>query len=362
VIGVVTTSYPRSPEDGAGVFVRERVRALRQQGHNVEIVAAGDSVEDADHGVTRIAAHGLFYQGGAPEALEDDESWGRVSAWSRALGFSLALFAEVARRRGRWTAVESHWIVPCGLVTAIALPGIPHRSHVHGGDLFLLRRLPLAGSLARAICRGRPELVFASAHLKREFETLLGGSPESFGAGCRVEAAPFDRSLFHARPKGERARLRQQLNLVRLAVLAAGRLVPIKGFDVLIAALARMAEPERPELLIAGDGPERGALMAQAKAAGVAARFLGTVGQGTLAEIMAAADLFVLPSRSLADGRSEGMPLAVREAMACGLRVIASATGGLTELDRNVGLHWVSPDDPGSLARAIASVLARSQS
>ncbi len=358
MIGVVTTSYPRSPTDGAGGFVRERVHALERQGHPVEIIAAGDASGEASATVTRIPGHGLFYTGGAPDTFEDADPVGRAAAWGKAMRFSLALFAEVARRRARWTAVESHWIVPCGLVVAMALPGLPHRSHVHGGDLFLLRRLPWAGSLARVFCESRPELVFASAHLHREFESLLGGSPQSFGARCKVEAAPFDRALFHPRSKDERARLRRELGLVRTTALAAGRLVRIKGYDVLIAALACMAASRRPELLIAGDGPERPALARQARLAGVDVRFLGNTGQGALAELMAAADLLVHPCRSMADGRSEGMPLVVREALACELPVVASDSGGLRELGGDVRLRLVSPDDPAALARAIESALA----
>jgi glycosyltransferase involved in cell wall biosynthesis len=359
VIGVVTTSYPESPDDGAGGFVRERVRALRQQGHLVEIVAAGDRAKNGDDDVTRVAGRGLFYTGGAPDALEDPDPLRRIVAWGKALGFSLALFAEVVRRRGRWTAVESHWLVPCGIVASVALPGLPHRCHVHGGDLFLLRRLPLASSLARVFCQSRPELVFASAHLQKEFGTLLGGAPESFGASSKVEAAPFDRSRFYPRSTDERARLRRQWRLTRPTVLAAGRLVPIKGFDLLIAALARMEGAARPELLIAGDGPEREMLAGQARTAKVGVRFLGTVAQSSLAELMAAADLFVHPCRALSDGRTEGMPLVVREALACGLPVIASASGGLSELDGNARLHLLAPDDPESLARAIAAAVAR---
>lgn len=376
MIGVVTTSYPRSRDDGAGGFVRERVRALRRAGHAVEIIAAGDACasEPAPESagdeamVTRIGGRGLFYAGGAPEALEDARRTRRLVAWGKAIGFSSALFAELTRRRGRWHAVESHWLVPCGLLTSMALPGLAHRSHVHGGDLFVLRRLPWADSLARAYCRTRPELVFASARLRDELSDLMASAPESFGAVCRVEAAPFDRSRFHARSAEERARLRVLHGFVGPTLLAAGRLVPIKGFDRLIAALAALPPTLRPDLVIAGDGPERRSLERAAVAAGVQVRFLGNLGQMALAETMVAADLFVHPCRSLPDGRSEGMPLAVREALACGLPVLASASGGLVELEGTPGLRLVQNDDDdddededehvGELSDAIGRALA----
>ena len=104
MIGLVTTSYPRSLDDGAGGFVRERVRVLRQQGHTVEIIAAGDgqyaSQPTNDDGVIRVDARGLFYAGGAPEALEDVDFSRRLVAWGKAIGFSLSLLGQVASRRG----------------------------------------------------------------------------------------------------------------------------------------------------------------------------------------------------------------------------------------------------------------------
>jgi glycosyltransferase involved in cell wall biosynthesis len=72
---------------------------------------------------------------------------------------------------------------------------------------------------------------------------------------------------------------------------------------------------------------------------------------------MAAADLFVHPCRTLPDGRSEGMPLVVREALACGLRVVAFASGGLSELQGVAGICLVNPDDTFALAAAIRAAL-----
>jgi glycosyltransferase involved in cell wall biosynthesis len=71
---------------------------------------------------------------------------------------------------------------------------------------------------------------------------------------------------------------------------------------------------------------------------------------------MAAADVYAQPSVSLANGRAEGMPVAVREALAVGVPVIASAVGGLPEL-RDAGLTLVPPGEPNALARAIAQFL-----
>lgn len=363
MIGVVTTSYPRFADDGAGVFVRERVRALLADGHKVEILAAGAwdgaKVDDgcSDGQVTRIEAGHLFYEGGAPEALESSDGMRRLQAFGQAARFSLAMLRQLSERRKRWYAVESHWLVPCGLLAGAVLPHLPHRAHVHGGDLYLLARLPWGDSLGRALCRTKPTLIFASASLRDQFSRLLGAGPAVLGAECTVAPAPFDASVFHRRPGEERERLRRVLGFCSPTVLAAGRLVPIKGFDLLVAALGRIPAAARPALVIAGEGPEKMHLAKLAREAGVQMILAGLLGQHALADCMAAADVFIHPCRALASGRSEGMPLVVREALACGLPVIASASGGLGELVGTQGLTLVAPDDADALAHAIAREL-----
>jgi glycosyltransferase involved in cell wall biosynthesis len=353
------------------VFVRERVRALLAEGHTVEILAAkaraGASADDGDNDgddagcddgqVTRIKAGGLFYEGGAPEALEAPDRMRRLQAFGQGARFSLALFRHLAERRNRWDAVESHWLVPCGLLACAALPHLPHRAHVHGGDLYLLARLPWGDSLGRTLCRRKPTLVFASASLRDRFSRLLGASPEAFGAQCTVAPAPFDARVFYRRSDEEKGRLRRALGFSLPTVLAAGRLVPIKGFDVLVAAMGRIPLAMRPALVVAGEGPEKTRLVKMARDVGVRLQLAGQLEQRALADCMAAADLFVHPCRTLASGRSEGMPLVVREALACGLPVIASASGGLGELLGTQGLTLVDPDDPEALLRAIESAL-----
>jgi glycosyltransferase involved in cell wall biosynthesis len=126
-----------------------------------------------------------------------------------------------------------------------------------------------------------------------------------------------------------------------------------------VRAVARLPPERRPAVLLAGDGPERAALAALAASRGVDLRLLGVVDRRALGALRAAADLVVQPSRALPDGRTEGTPVAVREALASGCDVLASGVGGLPDLaaqHRSLGL--IRPDDPGALAAALAEKLA----
>lgn len=143
-----------------------------------------------------------------------------------------------------------------------------------------------------------------------------------------------------------------------LRVGSLGRLHPVKGYDVLIAALARLkaggfGSTTSFEVLIAGEGDERQRLQAQIDAAGLANVVLSgfTV---TPRDFLAGLHLYVQPSRS------EGLCIAAHEAMQAGLPAIVSAVGELPHsvVDRETG-RVVPPGDPDALAWALAGLLGR---
>jgi glycosyltransferase involved in cell wall biosynthesis len=136
-------------------------------------------------------------------------------------------------------------------------------------------------------------------------------------------------------------------------LLFVGRIDANKGLDVLLTAFRRLAA-SRPELhlVIAGEGPDRSALQAQA-ADLERVHFLGWVGdRGRVFELHSAADVVVCPSYS------EAFCYAAAEAMATGRPVVASAVGGLRDLvvDGRTGL-LVPPGDAQTLADALTKVL-----
>jgi glycosyltransferase involved in cell wall biosynthesis len=133
-----------------------------------------------------------------------------------------------------------------------------------------------------------------------------------------------------------------------------GRLIPVKGVDVLVEALGRM-QTSGWVARIVGDGPERAAAEARVRALDLdgAVRFLGAVPDA--ARLFRGLDLFVLSSRS------EGTPMVLLEAMGEGLPVVATRVGGVPDVLRAPGEGWiVPPEAPDALAMALDEAVAGS--
>jgi glycosyltransferase involved in cell wall biosynthesis len=128
-------------------------------------------------------------------------------------------------------------------------------------------------------------------------------------------------------------------------VLYVGRLAPKKGVEYLIDAVADIGVP----LTIVGDGPERDTLETLAKESNAEVRFEGFVDPKDVSEYYLSAEILVLPSVE-----GEGMPNAVLEAMARGLPVITTDSGGLPSMIEHGKTGVLVPmRDSDSLANAI---------
>jgi glycosyltransferase involved in cell wall biosynthesis len=137
----------------------------------------------------------------------------------------------------------------------------------------------------------------------------------------------------------------------RPVVLAAGRLAPQKGFDVLVAAAGRWRDrPHPPRTVIAGDGPLAARLAEQARETGADVLLLGE--RDDVPALLAVADVFVLSSRW------EARALILQEAMRAGRAIVATTAGGTPGLTGEQAAVLVPPGDDAALADAVLAVLA----
>jgi glycosyltransferase involved in cell wall biosynthesis len=143
-------------------------------------------------------------------------------------------------------------------------------------------------------------------------------------------------------------------------ILYVGRLVEKKGGELLIRAFARVrSRVPDAELVMAGDGPLENRFRAAAAEAGVVVKFLGSVPGEEVKQQIDSARVFCLPSITAANGDAEGLPISILEAQACGVPVVTSARGGVTEgINPNVTGFGFAEGDVAALAERLIQLLS----
>ena len=342
----LTTSYPLHPGGCAGVFVQSLYRGLSGR-HAIEVVCpAGCERVPAkiDDTGADIRIHAVRY---APRRWRTlaQQSGGVVTAVRRAPWRALllpimlvAMFWRCLMRAGNADLIHANWAV-CGVVAGTVgwLRGKPVITTLRGSDVMRAARSRLDRMiLGLAVRRSQVVICVSDAMAQQlrarfperssDIHACLNGVDEKFLA---VERLPSTSDV--------------------LRVLAVGNLIRLKGFDVLIRAVARARHREHMSVCIVGSGPEHEPLKQLATDLGLSGRvdFAGAVPVDAMPARFSAADVFVLSSRS------EGRPNVVAEALASGLPVISTDLDGVHGMVDGENGWQVPVDDVDAMATAL---------
>jgi phosphatidylinositol alpha-1,6-mannosyltransferase len=238
--------------------------------------------------------------------------------------------------------------------------GLPYGVILHGAEVTVPGRLLGTRAALARVLRGADIVVSAGSYPAVEARRAV---PDL--AATVVEIPPgVDVAAITPLKAAERRTARSRLGLPTAGplVTSVSRLVPRKGMDVLIEAAARLAS-SYPDLVvaIAGDGREHAHLQRLADASPVTVRLFGRVSDEDRADLLGAADVFVMACRNRWLGlEQEGFGIVFLEAAAAGVPQIAGDSGGAAEavLDGVTGLVVGNPDDPGAVAEALRALLS----
>lgn len=334
---VFTSLWPNAEQPNFAVFVKHRVAAVsRLDGVNVRVVAPVPYFPEKiqlpildrfwpSHWrkMARIPRHELVagIETFHPRHLVTPKIG--MTFYGRWMADGVESLARRLRDEQPIDVIDAHYAYPDGY--AATLIGerlkIPVVITARGTDVNLFSRMPLIRPLVRKALARADGVIAVSDALKRRMIELgiEAGKIATIRNGV-------DREVFYPRERME-ARRKLKLDPQSQIIVTASALVPLKGIDRLIDAMALMRDADS-KLYVIGEGVERAALESRIARHDLTGRVLliGSRSQSELAEWYSAADLFCLASHR------EGCPNVVIEAMACGLPVVAADVGGVGEL------------------------------
>lgn len=240
--------------------------------------------------------------------------------------------------------------------------GLPYAVVLHGAEASVPARLPGASAMLRRALGGASLVISASKYAEESVRSLVPQFPET------VYVPPgVDIERFSPLDPAERRAARRRLGFDPDAPLVVGvsRLVPRKGFDVLIEAVARL-EQRHPglQLIIAGTGRDERRLRQRIGSTGAPARLLGFVDDADLPLLYGCADASAMLCRTRWGGlEQEGFGIVFVEAAAAGCPQVAGRSGGSAEAvaDGETGFVIDDPTDADGVARAIDRLLGESE-
>jgi teichuronic acid biosynthesis glycosyltransferase TuaC len=341
----LATLFPNGARPEQGVFVARQTHALaRQPGVTVEVVAP------LGLPLWPLLLHPRYAPLRSLPRREDIDGlivhrpryrvWpglGQTETAARLAAALLPLLREI-RERFAFDVIDAEYFWPDGpaaMRLAEAL-GVPFSIKARGSDVHYWGAQAGIGAQIVAAGRAAAGLLAVSGALKADMAAL--GMP---AGNIRVHHTGIELDRFKPDPAHRPG----------TALICVGHLIPRKGQDIALAALARLTDAT---LTLVGDGPERARLQTLARALGVAerVRFLGARPHAELPRLLAAADVLILPTAS------EGLANVWVEALACGTPVVTCDVGGAREaIDRPQAGRLVARE-PEAFAQAVREIIA----
>jgi glycosyltransferase involved in cell wall biosynthesis len=348
----LATLFPSGARPTLGVFVERQTQGLAAlEGVALEVVApiglpAGPLARHPHYNDLRALPESEVRNG-----VTVHRSRYRVAPWlgqartARIIAEALMPMIGEIRERFPFDVIDAEFFWPDGPV-AMSLArqlGVPFSVKARGSDIHLWSKRP---AIARQIVEAAAEAsgLLAVSEALRGDMAALGIDP----AKVRVHRTGIDLGLF--RPL-DRAAAKAALGIEGPLLVTVGALIPRKGQELAIAALAHIPGAT---LLIVGGGPDGPKLARFVRDRGLAdrVRFMGVQPHAALPALLGAADVMVLPTAS------EGLANVWVESLACGTPVVTSDVGGAREvIDRPEAGRLVARD-PDAIAKAVGELLA----
>lgn len=363
----LTSNFPRWKGDSTTPFVLHLAQDLQELGWKVDVLAphAPDTARRENIGGVQVerfqylwpaGAETVCYQGGALINLRKNKK-NLLKLPALVAAEWTAVLHRLANRR--YDLLHSHWILPQGFVGALSagLMGTPYVVTVHGGDVFALK----GGLLQRfkQFSLGAADAVTVNSSVTENAVRAIHGEIKNLNRiPMGVDIIDVDRKSHSVQA------IRRQYRRGNGPLLVfVGRIVEEKGIGDIIEA-TNLLKTRFPDItaLIVGEGQQRKHFEKYAADKGLSRQvlFTGWVQPQEILHYLAAADIFVGPSRTAGDGWVEAQGLTFLEAMVARTPVIATRIGGIVDSVKHekTGL-LVDEKSPGQIAAAVEGLFTQ---
>ena len=358
-LAYLTGEYPRASD----TFIQREVAALRALGH--EVLTCSIRTTGAEHlvGPEQRSEHARTFKvlEACRAPLRVLRAHGRWLARPARYGRALRLAWTTAPKGVKGRLYNLIYFLEAGVLAAhLAEQGVEHlHNHIAKASCTVAMLASALSGIPYSFTIHGPDIFFEPQHWRIDEKAARAEFVACISAFCRSQLMCFADAAHWPKLRVVHC----GIDPARYAAAAGhdpvllfvGRLAGVKGVPLLLEALAALA-PAHPalRLRLIGDGPDRAALEARAIRLGLADRveFLGYRSQSEVADALAGAQIFVLPSFA------EGVPVVLMEAMAAGLPVITTQIAGIPELvDSGISGLLVPPGEAAPLARALDTLL-----
>lgn len=352
---VLASTYPRWKEDHEPRFIHELCKRLSSKFH---VIALVPDAKDADPSGIFENVEVIRYRY-APKSLQSLVNNGGIVAnlktywwkWLLVPSFLLSQFFAVKAllRKRKIDAIHAHWLLPQGWIAyqLTKKTNIPFIVTSHGGDLYGLQGYILTQE-KKKVAESSIAMTVVSSAMKAYLE-------EQNIYPKRLQIIPMGidlRTRFVPNPSIERK---------QYELLFVGRLVPKKGVNFLLEALAILIKKfPQLRLRIVGFGPEETSIKVQIQDLNLdhVVDFIGSMPQERLPELYQSATAFVAPFIRANNGDQEGLPVAFMEAIGCSCPAVVGQVAGIEDL---LGSDFkdvaVNPKNIQELVSAISQIL-----
>lgn len=348
---ITGSTFPRYAGDTEPRFVLDLAKNMKEYAEVTVLVPAAPGAADREEleGVQVVRYHyfpihsleTLCYPGAIVPRIREKKVRGLLVPW-----LFVSLYVHLFKMRREYDIVQANWLIPQGIVQSFIKK--PYVVTGHGGDVTSLNK-GILKVLKKRCLKNAAGVTAVSQPLMDVLNGIYENPKQAvISMGC-------DTAMF-----GQEHRVENYFGQGdKKVVLFVGRLAEKKGVSCAIEA---MRQVNNAMLVIAGDGPLKSKLQRQAetvqKESGSTILFLGAKTHEELKGIYASADLFVMPSITAKDGDKEGFGLVILEAFASGLPIVASRSGGITDIVKDgVNGYLAEEKDVSGLADRINIVL-----